>query len=452
MIAVSKHAYTLPSIVFGLVVLVLAPLLAFEIGGASGPTVAIGFAVLVVSTVGRLPPWVVLGVLPVSIPFGVAFRLPSYIGAAPVIYGDIVILWAAVLAVTQGFRPPRRLVMTTGLLIIWSLTCSIAAADAHLSLAACKTVVMACLVLLITVWEVQRSATPAWVPRRLLLLSGGTGILIAILILLQLQSLGVSLTTSAESKSASDLGVGGSNYLAAIMLLSAVAVVVSVRSLQARVPLAITVSILALLLLGIAVTGSRTQVAVYVLGVPFLAGVCRPVGQKVRLSASWAAVALASAGAAWLYLPLALATWAPALRSGVTTYRTFQQREYIWASVLTTVKQHPFFGVGLQNLELPSGQYVMAHNVFLQVAAETGILGLLLFAYLLVQCLLLPRAASGRLAILGVFLVTLASGCLEPTLRTREYDYLFWLIIASVAASEAREAHAVVARECVVSV
>lgn len=55
-----------------------------------------------------------------------------------------------------------------------------------------------------------------------------------------------------------------------------------------------------------------------------------------------------------------------------------------WRDSLTLIKLHPFTGIGPGNFNLPLSRY--AHNVFLQVWAETGILGLISFIWL-ISCL-----------------------------------------------------------------
>ena len=52
-----------------------------------------------------------------------------------------------------------------------------------------------------------------------------------------------------------------------------------------------------------------------------------------------------------------------------------------WRDSLALIKLHPFIGIGLGNFNLPLSRY--AHNVFLQIWAEMGILGLISFIWLI---------------------------------------------------------------------
>ncbi len=62
-----------------------------------------------------------------------------------------------------------------------------------------------------------------------------------------------------------------------------------------------------------------------------------------------------------------------------------QARLAIWGKALTVIKEHPFWGVGLGNYAFavaPTSDYrtpIYAHNLYLDIWAELGIVGLLLF-------------------------------------------------------------------------
>jgi O-antigen ligase len=95
-------------------------------------------------------------------------------------------------------------------------------------------------------------------------------------------------------------------------------------------------------------------------------------------------------------------------------------------------------------MSLDDGVYTMAHNTFLQVAVETGLVGLCLYLLVIFEP---ARRQHGALAgtVFLVFAAVIVSGLAENTLRTREYDFAVWpLLGALVAAREpmrrAREA------------
>lgn len=69
------------------------------------------------------------------------------------------------------------------------------------------------------------------------------------------------------------------------------------------------------------------------------------------------------------------------------------ERLRLWKEAGTSVASHPFLGVGLGNYPLavkPSAGYrepIYAHNLFLDIAVETGLVGLFLFSVLLFFCI-----------------------------------------------------------------
>lgn len=58
---------------------------------------------------------------------------------------------------------------------------------------------------------------------------------------------------------------------------------------------------------------------------------------------------------------------------------TLSERQSLWALGYETAGRHPLFGIGRGNWEAVTKQRTISHNTFLQVAAESGFVGLLLF-------------------------------------------------------------------------
>lgn len=129
------------------------------------------------------------------------------------------------------------------------------------------------------------------------------------------------------------------------------------------------------------------------------------------------------------------------------SYRTNVQRVELLQGGLGIVRERPVFGVGTRDLagpyraHMPPGAvYVHGHlhNIFLQVAAQTGLVGLAAFAYLLVALFLLPvgnlrldlpppeRAfVVGSLAALAGFVV---NGLFEWNFGDAEVVTIVWLL------------------------
>jgi O-antigen ligase len=125
---------------------------------------------------------------------------------------------------------------------------------------------------------------------------------------------------------------------------------------------------------------------------------------------------------------------------------TFHGRTVIWKTGLKVFKQHPLRGVGsgaypkavepwLGRPGVPGAQYV-AHNTFLSVLVETGIVGLALFALLgallVTSILAMPMPERALWAVVAAVWVTGVS-----TLTWEQYKPT-WLIMALITTDWAR--------------
>ncbi|HNA60204.1 MAG TPA: O-antigen ligase family protein [Elusimicrobiota bacterium] len=207
----------------------------------------------------------------------------------------------------------------------------------------------------------------------------------------------------------------------------------------------------------------------------------------------WAVFALSVAAAAasatraiWLAGPLALAVWAfrrkngrvalalgavllgaaaagvasPAFRAraaSITDARTDSShliRKGVWVRSLALIREHPWRGVGIGNLhiagrDLPWGgaaadsDWTEAHNIYLQMAVERGIPGLLVFLGLLAAYgRLLVKAAAAEPewdGLLFGFLALCLAGLTESWTHDSEVVLCLYMMLG-VAASRARVA------------
>lgn len=388
-----------------------------------------GILTLVVLCMARVPAWIPLVIFPVTIPLGVAFRLPNSLSGAPILYADLAIGTALLLAVTNGtLRPPRAVMHASFALALWSIVCSALALDPHVSFAAFKTVIMAIAVLLVATAETRREPRIA---RYALASCSAAGVILSFEVVRSVSNSAFTLVVAAEAKTPSDIAVGASNYVAALLLLCAASAVMVVPMLRKRWQQVVAAWSSAVMLVGVLMTGSRTQSACFLIGIPLLAWGSSRRRQFRFLHLS--AILTVISGVAWALFPLLRASWSPAIQAGVVGYRTFGQREILWLDAWHLALSHPIVGVGLQNLHAPDGSYEMAHNVFLQVLAETGFIGLALFLYLVWRAWNCTEVSHSRVTLTLFLLLAGASGFFEPTLRTREYDYVFWLIVGVVS-------------------
>ena len=213
---------------------------------------------------------------------------------------------------------------------------------------------------------------------------------------------------------------------------------------------------IAAMLLGLALwmTQSRTAYAGAVIGLAAVWIYSR--------RASWTIVAVSAAGAA------ALLTWGVFLNQGSATQSSaslsMSLRGDMAKIALQVAKERPIFGVGLGEFRVASRQFVTpeleqrfpatvsgenAHNNFLQVLAELGIVGFAAFAGLLIAAAWSVKGANDagaerhpQIALAGgvvAFLVTCIGG--HPLL-TAEVLWMFLLALGAMVALDGRDAAA----------
>jgi len=150
-----------------------------------------------------------------------------------------------------------------------------------------------------------------------------------------------------------------------------------------------------------------------------------------------------------LLIPLALAPFSPLhrlLRPTRSDQESTEIRMELWRSGLRMIRVHPLLGVGLGNFKLMSSDYGgpelkkagMAHNTYIEVAAETGIPGLIAFLailYFSFRTLERIRRHTGRAgpALLGKAASGMQAGLLGCSVAiffsSLEYIKPFWLVV-----------------------
>ena len=180
------------------------------------------------------------------------------------------------------------------------------------------------------------------------------------------------------------------------------------------------------------IAGSRTALAAALIA-GCVAGILTMRSRSERLKTPVAAIAVVVVLAI-----VALAAWRfyPAGRNEVGG-AAFAYRVLMAKAALTLTSTHPTFGVGLGRFYSLSGQTENAHNNFLQVVAELGVPGLVLFVALIVFALReawrargAPGPSWGLLAGLAAFLLTCLGG--HPLLMPGA-AYPFWMALGLAA-------------------
>jgi len=121
-------------------------------------------------------------------------------------------------------------------------------------------------------------------------------------------------------------------------------------------------------------------------------------------------------------------------------------REQLWAAALQMIEQHPLLGVGPDNFRHSYGSYlglsiwderVHANNLYLELIADTGVLGAAAFA-LVIGVALARLLGGGPLpGVEGVWMVGLAAslttffvhGTLDYFLDFTPIFLLFWMVV-----------------------
>lgn len=180
-------------------------------------------------------------------------------------------------------------------------------------------------------------------------------------------------------------------------------------------------------LLGIALSGTRTALIAAIPGILFgLLSISR-----VSL---WAKAALAVLFVAATFLITPLVPQASFDRLGSTGTEVFQGnwngRLDIWGQGIDSLAEHPFIGVGSNMFRSVNVEGKVAHNSFLSILVELGLIGFSLFAFILLivfmQAARLPRWDA------LFWFSTLAIWAIGAFALTWEYRKPTWLFLSLV--------------------
>ncbi len=264
------------------------------------------------------------------------------------------------------------------------------------------------------------------------------------------RSIRTLVTTNRLSYFVADLNAAGS-YFALFLCVAAALAIGSRRWTR----IAWTAGAL-MLLAGLWISGSRAALgAAGVVGAWRLVAYSRARGWPMLRTAALLTAAIGLAVVAvWWFLP----TWLwnrDSLAADKLGLLSLEFRWWFLATALNMWGTAPFFGAGVGRFYALSPNFLHpqlaisypaenAHNNFVQIGAEAGIIGLLAFLWLLYS---VARAAlrageaartpafNGIVAGLAVFLLTCLAG--HPLL-VRPVSYAFWLTVGVVAAMALR--------------
>lgn len=429
--------------------IVLGALIVFQIFWA---LMFVGAVLVIVWTVASRPhPALLLLALPVSLVPPPLMTLTLGSRSMAVTLSDVVIAVALLAWAVRPVRVSRVWLQGNILLVVWTALSLLVSDDVGRSVVGLRIVTEAAVVAVIA--ATATTLTPSTMFRRLAWSAG----LMSTAITAQIASQGGLdlLATGQDSSLAADIAevhnsatqltvsIGRGNYAAAVLLLGITAIICYwpfIKSTWERLVAALAIGIGAVGIFGIASKTQLITLAVVLLVAAIVGSMSRDHrGKQGRLLAVGILGILLVAGlaASWTYLG---AVFAPLQRTGFSNVGTAGRRIEIWDSALATIKGSPLFGVGVFDLKLKSETIVFptAHDTILQVAAETGLPGLLIYLKLFWAPIAHTRhqvRTAALVLISGLF----AAGFAEPTLRTGPYDFVAWLLLGSVVALTTQE-------------
>ena len=243
--------------------------------------------------------------------------------------------------------------------------------------------------------------------------------------------------------------IGDPNELAAA-LLAGLALAAGFLLARARFPVARLSPALAIPLCVGGIFLSLSRGGLVALGALLVAGTV--LAGRWRLAVTAILVAVVAGGLVYFtqFAPL------PA-RERITTLKGGSGRSDLWTVGLRMVRAHPIGGVGVGNFEAASPQYVLqpgalqrtdlifsakpkiAHNTYLQVMAESGVPGVLLFLGIVLGCLALALRAArisardgdrAMEAFARSLLLALIGMLVADFFITQTYSKLLWALLA----------------------
>jgi O-antigen ligase len=180
-------------------------------------------------------------------------------------------------------------------------------------------------------------------------------------------------------------------------------------------------------LFGTVLTGSRMGLFTIIPGLLFI------LVRSTQLKRSSLALVFAGLVGAWFVLQ----TLVP--QSSIDRFSTISSsiaerdlggRVELWRATIAAFSEHPFLGVGSGALRAPSEIGSVAHNTFLSVLAETGLIGLtlfvILFAMAVYQGLRKPKWAY------SLWVTVLLGWAIGASALTLERTKLTWLFLSLV--------------------
>jgi O-antigen ligase len=364
-----------------------------------------------------------------TIPWEGAFHLPGF-GTAATVMGLVVgACWLVMIAISGRMRKPVMYLLAVGLFVLWTSATTFWSSDQVESLQAVLLWLQSFLFVYI-LWDLFRTKAALLAGLQAYVLGSYAAVGGAVLNYLHSNP----FYTHMDRYSLGDTNPDGYGFILALGI--PVACYLAASPETSRFFRLVNYGYLPVAFLGIALSGTRTASVGAAIGLLYgLATLTR-----LRLVARVAVVMLLAA-ALFVLLPI-VQPLTSFQRLGTTgsevVHGDLNERTELWADGLQAFQQSPVLGVGTDMYRSVSGLNKVAHNTYISVLVEEGLIGLVLFvAILWVVFRHVRRLPRWDRNFWLTTLIVLAIGASTLTWEQRKTTWLF-LTFAVAAAAAAR--------------
>lgn len=364
-----------------------------------------------------------------TIPWEGAFHLPGF-GTAATVMGLLVgACWLVMIVISGRTREPVAYVLAVGLFVLWTSATTFWSANQVESMGAVLLWLQSFLFVYI-LWDLYRTKAALLAGLQAYVLGSYAAVGGAVLNYLHSNA----FYTHMDRYSLGDTNPDGYGFIVALGI--PVACYLAASPETPRIFRFVNYGYLPVAFLGIALSGTRTASIGAAVGLLYgLATLTR-----LRLFTRVAVVALLAA-ALFVLLPI-VQPLASFQRLGTTGAEVAQgdlnERTTLWADGINAFMQAPVLGVGTDMYRSVSGLNKVAHNTYISVLVEEGLIGLVLFvAILWIVFRQARRLPNWDRNFWMTALIVLAIGASTLTWEQRKTTWLF-LTFAVAAAAAAR--------------
>jgi O-antigen ligase len=372
------------------------------------------------------------------IPWEGLVRLPGVGNGAKVLGIGVAIVWLITVIVTKRLRRPRPVQVVLLFFVIWNGITIFWSADPTRTLAHLLTWLQL-LGMALMLWDLYTTRPAILAGLQMYVL----GAYVAVGSAVRNYLTGDVFYTNYQRYSSGDTNPDGFGFILAMAIPLAWYLAAENNGRWGKVFRAVNYAYIPAAFMGLALSGTRTALLASLVGMMFgLISLTR-----IRL---WIRIVITLVLVSSLfYLVPYVRTLKSFQRLGTTgtelTQGDLNNRTNNWAEGLANFQEHPYFGVGANMYRSVNSLDKVAHNSFVSVLVELGLVGFALFATIIV--IIVSEAWSHRSLWERSFWMTLFTvwtmGAFTLTWEYRKSTWLFFsLLLASAALSKVREKQA----------